>query len=285
MLEMLPKRARLIKSHRHETVAFHQAAVEKVIRLMRQDPGAKLNWNALARHAGISRYHFLRVFQEITHFTPHAFLVTLRLQMAKRLLLETPLPISHVCQQASYHSASTFVRIFKTNVGLVPTEFRRQIKKMAATQARAGSVEILKPPGASTPENSLQVDFKISTPFTGSIFVWFSAATTSDVWPLFGTVIDQAAPSSFKARVNLPDQPVGCLRAIAIPESSDHHHYLLPDEQTCLIASLDLSATHVPYSKQAAVLKFSGASLFDPPVLICLPVLLPGLFENRIGGS
>jgi AraC-like DNA-binding protein len=61
----------------------------------------------------------------LTQYSPHRFLVALRMEKAKRLLLESPLNIGDVAFQVGYSSAATFIRVFKMTVGMSPSVFRR----------------------------------------------------------------------------------------------------------------------------------------------------------------
>jgi AraC-like DNA-binding protein len=80
---------------------------------------------AAARRAGLSTFHFLRLFAGVVGTTPHQFLVRARLRRAARLLSEPELPISAVALAAGFDDLSNFVRTFRRAAGVSPRAFRR----------------------------------------------------------------------------------------------------------------------------------------------------------------
>jgi AraC family transcriptional regulator len=85
---------------------------------------------ALAEIAGaayLSEFHFARLFKKITGVTPHAYLASLRIERARRLLAETDLPIIEVGAQVGYTSQSHFTKVFREATGLTPRAFRNAV--------------------------------------------------------------------------------------------------------------------------------------------------------------
>ena len=88
--------------------------------------------NEAAREAGLSSYHFLRGFRQVTGVTPHQYLVRLRLGRAARLLVRTDLPVTQVALDAGFEDLSNFIRTFRRATGKSPWRFR------ALRRARSG---------------------------------------------------------------------------------------------------------------------------------------------------
>lgn len=80
----------------------------------------------LAAEAGLSPYHFLRVFRRVTGTTPHQYLVSARLRHAARLLLSSGRPVTDIAYDAGFSDLSNFVRTFHRAVGLSPRAFSRR---------------------------------------------------------------------------------------------------------------------------------------------------------------
>ncbi len=78
----------------------------------------------LALAAGLSRYHFLRVFRAATGLPPHAYQTTIRIAAAKRLL-RAGLPAGQVALDTGFADQSHFSRHFRRRVGVTPAEFQR----------------------------------------------------------------------------------------------------------------------------------------------------------------
>jgi AraC family transcriptional regulator len=85
----------------------------------------QIDLESAAREAGLSPFHFLRVFNSVLGVTPHQYLVRSRLRRAARLLLEGERPITDVAFDAGFGDLSNFVRTFHRCAGMPPRSFRR----------------------------------------------------------------------------------------------------------------------------------------------------------------
>lgn len=130
----MPKASPELISHRRDTVEAYEAAVIRVIQEMRRNPAEPLDLDNLAHIASISKFHLVRIFDEITGTTPHHFLASLRIQRAKELLLQADRNITEVCMEVGYNSLGSFSTTFSELVGLSPQEFRAMPKRLNAVQ-------------------------------------------------------------------------------------------------------------------------------------------------------
>lgn len=69
--------------------------------------------------------HFRRIFSQIYHTTPVAFLTTLRINAAKELLHANSLSIVEIATQCGFNSSSYFTKKFQEETGLTPSEYRK----------------------------------------------------------------------------------------------------------------------------------------------------------------
>jgi len=81
-----------------------------------------------AREAGLSSFHFLRLFSQVLGVTPHQYLVRSRLRRAARLLAEDDRPVTDVALDVGFADLSNFVRTFHRAAGVSPSGFRRAAK-------------------------------------------------------------------------------------------------------------------------------------------------------------
>jgi AraC family transcriptional regulator len=77
-----------------------------------------------AREAGLSSFHFLRLFASIVGVTPHQYLVRSRLRHAARLLAEGAPSITEIAFDVGFGDLSNFVRTFHRAAGVSPRRFR-----------------------------------------------------------------------------------------------------------------------------------------------------------------
>jgi AraC-like DNA-binding protein len=78
-----------------------------------------------ANRAGITPFHFLRLFSQVLGVTPHQYLVRSRLRHAARLLAEEERPITDVAYDTGFSDLSNFVRTFHRAAGASPLKFRK----------------------------------------------------------------------------------------------------------------------------------------------------------------
>jgi AraC family transcriptional regulator len=84
-----------------------------------------IDLEAAAREAGLSPFHFLRVFSKVLGVTPHQYLVRTRLRRAARLLAEGGRAVTEVALDVGFEDLSNFVRSFRRAAGVSPGGFRR----------------------------------------------------------------------------------------------------------------------------------------------------------------
>ena len=73
-----------------------------------------------AVQAGISPFHFLRLFSNVLGVTPHQYLVRSRLRHAARLLADDDSPITDIAYDVGFGDLSNFVRTFHRAAGVSP---------------------------------------------------------------------------------------------------------------------------------------------------------------------
>ena len=87
---------------------------------------------AMARHASVSPRTFARRFREETGTTPLQWLLSQRVQEARRLLEETDLPVDAVAWRAGFGTAASLRDHFRRITATTPTAYRRSFRPLAA---------------------------------------------------------------------------------------------------------------------------------------------------------
>lgn len=96
--------AHWIEAHAHEEIDLAQAG----------------------REAGMSAFHFLRLFAKVIGATPHQYLIGARLRRAARLLAESEMPVTGIAFEIGFGDLSNFVRSFHRAAGMSPRAFRQK---------------------------------------------------------------------------------------------------------------------------------------------------------------
>lgn len=78
----------------------------------------------LAAAAGLSKAHFSREFRRAFGESPHAYLLTRRLERAAALLRNTDRSVADICLSVGLQSIGSFTTSFTRTYGRSPTEYR-----------------------------------------------------------------------------------------------------------------------------------------------------------------
>jgi AraC-like DNA-binding protein len=78
----------------------------------------------MARAAGLSRAHFSREFRRAFGDSPHAYLLTRRLERAAALLRTTDRSVAEICLAVGLQGIGSFTTSFKRIYGMTPTAYR-----------------------------------------------------------------------------------------------------------------------------------------------------------------
>jgi len=85
-----------------------------------------LDVNDLAGAAGLSRAHFSREFRRAFGESPHAYLLTRRLERAAALLRSTDRTVTDICFSVGLKSVGSFTTSFTRAYGRSPTAYRAE---------------------------------------------------------------------------------------------------------------------------------------------------------------
>jgi AraC family transcriptional regulator len=88
----------------------------------------ELSLATLAAVAQTSPAHFARLFKHATGLTPHQYVITCRMEYAKRLLAETDVPLIEIGLQVGCADQSHFTALFRTHASLTPKAYRDNTK-------------------------------------------------------------------------------------------------------------------------------------------------------------
>lgn len=101
-----------------------RAQIERAIDFMESNLSEPLTLADLAEASGLSPTHFARRFKAATGVPPHQYLMAMRVERAKRMLLKRE-PIVEIALACGFSHQEHFTRIFHRFVGSTPARFRR----------------------------------------------------------------------------------------------------------------------------------------------------------------
>jgi AraC-like DNA-binding protein len=111
-------------ARRSESLKQDPARIIRVLRYLESRVGERHTLADLARVAGLSRYHFLRTFRDVTGTTPHQWLLRARLRESAQRLVCDGAPITEIALEVGFDDLSNFIRSFRTEFGVSPSRYR-----------------------------------------------------------------------------------------------------------------------------------------------------------------
>lgn len=92
-----------------------------------------LSLNRLAEEAGVSRFHFARLFKEQIGIPPHRFLIKIRMDAAAAMLRDTDMIVVEIAIRCGYQSAAHFSAAFQEHFAQSPSAYRRNAQSRSAS--------------------------------------------------------------------------------------------------------------------------------------------------------
>lgn len=108
---------------------FINPAITDTIFQMMSDPGMQYSLEETAAKYGMNPSYFSRLFHRTTGISFKKYNNQLRIELAKRLLEENKMSILEVSLECGFFTPSNFIRIFKENVGVLPSEYSAEYRK------------------------------------------------------------------------------------------------------------------------------------------------------------
>jgi AraC family transcriptional regulator len=257
------------------TVALHAEAVQRAITAMHERLDEPLSLDTMAAIAILSRYHFSRVFHQLTGLPPARFLAALRLAEAKRLLLTTQLSVTDICFRVGYNSLGTFTMRFTQSVGISPGRFRQ----LPHRGLPAGSIA-LEPPNEGQVNSGGVVAGRVVGPasLTGPVFIGLFASSVPEGRPR------RCAAMVSQGEYRMEDVPNGSYHvfAVSFPLPTEPLALLLPEHDSLNVGRSGRAVgVRSGQGTERADLRLRRATLIDPPVLVALPLLFAEQMERE----
>ena len=124
-----------------------------------------LDVDDLAGAAGLSRAHFSREFRRAFGESPHAYLLTRRLERAAALLRGTDRSVAEICFSVGLRSVGSFTTSFTRTYGTSPTAYRAA--HPPAVEPRRRPVlrrSVLRPPATAHVSRRQRANLAVSVP-------------------------------------------------------------------------------------------------------------------------
>lgn len=104
--------------------------LQAAVKLMEDTVEAPISLSRLARRSGVSIRHLQDLFHQTMGVAPHTHYLALRLNAARRKVIETKAGFADIAAETGFNSASAFSRSYRASYAESPSETRRRLKRM-----------------------------------------------------------------------------------------------------------------------------------------------------------
>lgn len=106
----------------------HNQIVAKVRTFIQKHLSEGISIQDVADHVGMHPVYLSKVYKTVTDETIGDFIYQFRMERAVQLLKNTDLKVAEISSQLGFHSVPHFIKIFKTELGTTPQDFRTNHK-------------------------------------------------------------------------------------------------------------------------------------------------------------
>lgn len=116
-----------LKREFYEGKVTKSSAVEKVAQYIQLNFEKNITLEELSKIACLDRSYLIRSFKEKYKKTPVNYLISIRLNNARDMLLSSNLPLAQIAERCGYNNESFFIQQYKRKFGVTPASHRKQV--------------------------------------------------------------------------------------------------------------------------------------------------------------
>ncbi len=103
--------------------------IDNITSYIKSNYAKQITLDDVAKHSYISKIYLCQYIKKHTKMTFNEYITHVRIEKSKELLISTNLKIYQICEMIGYKTTAHFIKIFKANTGLTPSDFKKQNTK------------------------------------------------------------------------------------------------------------------------------------------------------------
>ncbi len=103
----------------------HHEQAHRARQLLDRGYAAPITIQQLSQEVALSPYYLIRLFRRVYKQSPHQYLIQVRINKAKELLIHSELSITEICASVGFESLGSFSTLFRKTAGISPSAYRR----------------------------------------------------------------------------------------------------------------------------------------------------------------
>lgn len=117
----------LTPASENRKISAYTAVIADSVAFINEHFQEPVTLETIAKKASLSPYYFTRIFTREIGFTPHQYLISVRISAAKFMLKSSGMSIKDIAFSTGFHSESSFCSTFKKWTGSTPSQYRGQM--------------------------------------------------------------------------------------------------------------------------------------------------------------
>jgi LacI family transcriptional regulator len=110
-----------------DIISVEDKVISKALQIIRERPLERLDIDALASLAGVSRRTLERRMRDVIGRSPNEEIARVKLNVAREFLSDTSLSVSEIAYRIGFSHPQYLTELFRKSFGLTPTQYRDQI--------------------------------------------------------------------------------------------------------------------------------------------------------------
>lgn len=108
-----------------ESETSQEQPILKIVRYMQEHLSEEISLTVLADRFHLSAQYISQLFKNEIGVNYLTYLTNIRMELAKKLLLSTPLSIAEISDKTGYSDYRVFTKVFKKTEGVTPSQYRQ----------------------------------------------------------------------------------------------------------------------------------------------------------------
>lgn len=109
-------------------------SIVKAIQFIEKNYKEDITLDDIVKVSNLSKYHFTRQFKKYVKKTPINYLTNVRINNALSYLSINTKSLEWIAQEVGFHSSNYFSKVFKKNIGISPSNYRKNTTMMAVNK-------------------------------------------------------------------------------------------------------------------------------------------------------
>lgn len=112
-----------------DTDEIYARYISEVVDFINKNYNKDISLDEITRQAYLSKFHFSRIFKKYTSYSPYQYLIAVRLNHSRQLLMDNSYSVKEIADRCGFKRLDYFSSVFKKKFNCNPSQYRAQYAK------------------------------------------------------------------------------------------------------------------------------------------------------------